>query len=116
MHRLLFLLLLMPIGCIAVGPDYTRPELDLPQKWEQAEDAGMLPDQAIVRQWWLVFEDPVLTTLIEQAAEQNLDLQIAVARLDEARARLRMTAGDYLPTQDAQGSVTRQESRLGMLG
>ncbi|MFP4035212.1 MAG: efflux transporter outer membrane subunit, partial [Desulfovermiculus sp.] len=69
------------------------------------------PDQAIVRQWWLVFEDPVLTTLIEQAAEQNLDLQIAVARLDEARARLRMTAGDYLPTLDAQGSVTRQESR-----
>jgi NodT family efflux transporter outer membrane factor (OMF) lipoprotein len=111
MHRLLFFLLLMPIGCTAVGPDYTRPELDLPQKWNQAEDAGMLPVQATVREWWLVFDDPLLTTLIEQAAEQNLDLQIAVARVDEARARLRMTAGDYLPTLDAQGSVSRQESR-----
>ncbi len=44
----------------------------------------MLPDQATVREWWLVFDDPLLTTLIEQAAEQNLDLQIAVARVDEA--------------------------------
>jgi NodT family efflux transporter outer membrane factor (OMF) lipoprotein len=111
MQKLIILLLLVPVGCTAVGPEYTRPELDLPPEWNQAADWDVIPDQATVRQWWLVFEDSVLTTLIEQAAEQNLDLQIAVARLDEARARLRMTAGDYLPTLDAQGSVTRQESR-----
>ena len=39
-----------------------------------------------IERWWAQFNDPQLTTLIEEALAANLDLRLAVARIDEARA------------------------------
>ncbi len=51
------------VGC-TVGPDYERPELDMPETWrfDYAEAAA-----AINTRWWEYFDDPVLTELIETA-------------------------------------------------
>jgi len=62
-------------GC-AVGPDYQRPALALPDRYLSQPAAGQTPATAPARlvNWWESFNDPVLTGFVTQALEQNLDL------------------------------------------
>ncbi len=108
--HLLMALTLALAGCITVGPDYERPGQTLPDYWHHSPDPALVPGKAVIRSWWTVFDDPMLTGLIEQAAESNLDLKLAVARVREARARLGVVTGDRVPSVDGAGDVTRQRS------
>ncbi len=83
-------------GC-AVGPDYRAPELALQPAWESPADmfdADLDPPAA----WWEGFDDPHLTMLVEQALLHNFDLEVAAARVREARAARRAAGGALLPT------------------
>lgn len=64
------------------------------------------PVPAIDR-WWTQFDDPQLTALIEEALVANLDLRIAVARIEEARANLRLARSYQYPTVDADLAAAR---------
>jgi outer membrane protein, multidrug efflux system len=101
---------LLLAGCAVVGPDYEKPELTLPEKWQEIPDPALLPDEEAIRCWWTLFDDPLLTRLIEEAAAGNLDLLTAVARVREARARLSVTAGSTLPSIDATAAMSRQRN------
>ncbi|MCB2186146.1 MAG: efflux transporter outer membrane subunit [Deltaproteobacteria bacterium] len=94
----------MSTGCL-VGPDYQAPEVNAPPAWKQMEDPALVTGQAELTTWWTVFHDDTLTSLIEQAARENLDLKTAVARVREARARLGVARGYLYPSLDAAGSV-----------
>ncbi|KIX15253.1 efflux transporter outer membrane subunit [Dethiosulfatarculus sandiegensis] len=95
-------------GCAAVGPDYVAPKPEMPSAWQEIEDPAVKPGEAQIRTWWTVFDDPLLTSLIERAAKGNLDLMTAMARVKQARAQLGVATGEMLPTLDASGSATRQ--------
>lgn len=97
-------------GCAPVGPDYVRPGTEMPSTWHAAPDPAVVPGKVMIRRWWTVFEDPMLTQLIQEASQSNLDLKAAVARVDEARARLGVATGKRVPQMDAQGSVIRRDS------
>jgi outer membrane protein TolC len=58
-------------------------------------------------QWWTGFRDPVLDSLIERAVTRNLDLQIAAARIREARAARGIAAAAALPQVDASANYAR---------
>ena len=89
---LLLTILLLP-GCM-VGPDYRRPDVVVPAEWRtDAEQGNSLADLA----WWEVFDDPVLQELIRSAFEANRNVQAAVARVFEARARLGVTSAALFP-------------------
>ncbi len=57
--------------------------------------------------WWDVFGDPELSALEARAAQTNLDVRLATARLVESRAQLRVTAADRYPTLTGAGSYMR---------
>lgn len=97
-------------GCITVGPDYERPNPALQGNWHHVPDPALVPGKTVIRDWWAVFGDPTLTRLIEQAAENNLDLRLAVARVKESRARLGVVSGQWFPSLDSAADVTRQRS------
>jgi len=84
-------------GC-AAGPDYQPPSVAIPDQWsEQTPSAGETAnanDQELDR-WWIVFHDPLLTSLEERALTTNLDLKLAEARIQQARAA-RLGAGSLL--------------------
>ncbi len=98
------------MGCAAVGPDYRPPEMEMPTEWQSVGDPALLPQSDLVKQWWSLFNDPLLDRLIQTATENNLDLLIAVARVEEARANLGISRGERLPQVDVEGSVTHQET------
>ena len=85
-------------GC-AVGPNYSRPEMAPPATYRFAEatQAASLADAP----WFQVFEDPVLQALIKEAIGNNLDLRVAVARVEEARARAGIAKSYLYPQVNA---------------
>jgi multidrug efflux system outer membrane protein len=95
--------LLLLAGCM-VGPDYQRPELDLPVEFQGTVQEG---ESIANLQWWELFQDPQLNELVQVALEQNRDLRVAIARVDEARARLGITRADQFPTLDGAASARR---------
>ncbi len=94
-------------GCTTVGPDYTRPSLQVLDRWVQADDNRVRTDPADARRWWAAFQDPVLERLVKLALAQNIPLRVAGARVYEARARLGIAIGEQYPqVQQVVGSGT----------
>jgi NodT family efflux transporter outer membrane factor (OMF) lipoprotein len=60
-----------------------------------------------VRQWWKVFQDPVLDALVERAAKNNLDVRIAASRIAEARAAAGVARSALLPEVGSTTSASR---------
>lgn len=100
--------LLLVSGCIKVGPNFTPPGGTVSQEWQDAGDKRVKTEEAESREWWRVFNDPVLDRLIETAYRENLTLRSAGVRVLEARAQLAAAVGDWYPqTQQAFGSLER---------
>jgi multidrug efflux system outer membrane protein len=97
------LVALLVSGC-ALTPDYERPELSLPTGWERTT----AEQEAIANTpWWDIYDDEVLRALIDRALEQNRDLALALARLQESRYLLSFTRADQFPFLDVFGSAGR---------
>ncbi len=94
-------------GCM-VGPDYERPATQLPSAFSAAQ-AGAA-DAVVPRDWWTLYNDPLLNDLVASALERNADIRQAVARIEEADANLREANAAFLPEIDAQGSASRARS------
>ncbi|MBR7745582.1 efflux transporter outer membrane subunit [Undibacterium baiyunense] len=98
-------------GCISVGPDYQRPQLDLPQASQSSQASGAQQAQhAALKTWWKGLQDPVLDQLIEDALKQNQDLLIATARMEEAKATAGIALANRFPTVDANLTVSRSRT------
>lgn len=94
-------------GCM-MGPNYKRPDLDLPAQ-QNGEDYSVFQNY----QWWEMFQDPELNKLETEALLFNKDLRQAVARVDQARAAVTTAVADQLPTIAAQGGSGRAGSYYG---
>ncbi len=60
-----------------------------------------------IQRWWLQFDDPQLTALVDEALAANLDLRLAISRIDEARANLRLARSNLYPSLDAEFGARR---------
>lgn len=101
-------------GCAKVGPDFQPQHEAWTADWrsdaiDQASTQQAAPD---LRQWWQVFGDPVLETLMAEADAGNADVRIAGLRVMEARAQLGIAlAGRYPQMQQASASAMYVHSR-----
>ena len=98
--RYILLALLLLGGC-ALGPDYERPELGIPENFVQPVEEG---ESFANMSWWELFQDPVLQDLIRVSLEENQDLGIAASRIEEFRATLGITRADQFPSADISAS------------
>jgi outer membrane protein, multidrug efflux system len=100
-------------GC-AIGPDYKRPVVADPQTFRglATAEAASLADLP----WWEAFQDPILKELIREALLTNYDVQIAAARVQEARAGFVATRSDLFPSLDYGGTLGRSNMTPGILG
>jgi NodT family efflux transporter outer membrane factor (OMF) lipoprotein len=98
-------------GC-AVGPNYKRPVVQAPAQYRQplpvTDGAGKnsLSDLA----WANLFQDEVITRLVQTALVQSNDLEAATQRVLEARAQLSITRSQLAPQVTASGSFTAARS------
>lgn len=96
-------------GC-ASGPDYQKPQVDMPVAWApEAPWRPMQPQDAVVRgPWWERFGDTGLNALQQKALAGNQTLAIATARLSQARAQLDVASAGQSP----QASIGARSQRL----
>jgi multidrug efflux system outer membrane protein len=101
------------LGILAGGctTNYHGPESQdhmPPALWDNALNGGETNATVSPTAWWQNFHDVELDSLIGRAVQSNLDLQIAQARVREARAQYGIAVADFFPTVDASGSYERQ--------
>ena len=74
------------LASCAVGPDYRATPVVLGgfHNASAVEARSAAAPAPPLDRWWTGFGDPVLTSIVERAAEQNLDLAAALARVDQA--------------------------------
>ena len=99
--------LIAAAGC-ALGPDYRRPETAAPAAYRFDEAAAQ--DSVADAGWWGVYQDPALKSLIHDGLAGNLDVRIAAARIDQARAALGAAHLGQLPQLAATAGATRQRT------
>lgn len=115
---LLLNILFLCSGCLTVGPDYKVPDKLMPAVWSVKPGKGLNAATAspeTLSHWWTIFGDPVLSSLMEQARGNNLDVRQAEARLRQARAQRGITKADLFPalSANASGSRTRTSEAEG---
>lgn len=96
-------------GC-AVGPDYRRPALDLPEHYTATELAPAMRlelQQQIRQNWWNMFASPALDALIQQAWQHNSTIAAAQASLLAAQENLAAQQGYSFPTVQVGYSPSR---------
>lgn len=87
------------MAACAVGPDYSRPDLAIPDRFrmgatqQEAESFANLP-------WWDLLQDEELRRLIRVALAENKDLKRAVASVEEFQARMFIAQMDFAPKAD----------------
>ncbi|MBB5686818.1 efflux transporter outer membrane subunit [Sphingobium boeckii] len=89
---------LLTLAACATGPDYKTPVAAAPATG--AFIGGTHPAFSVAEpagEWWRLYQDPVLDSLVADAFAHNTDLRIASANLARARALLRETRADRLP-------------------
>ena len=96
-------------GCAMVGPDFQRPENDLPAQFSEQETEAAA-DALMSATWWELYQDPVLNDLVAQARSNNTDIKLAVARIEEADAILREVGTTLFPRVDLNAGSSRSRS------
>ncbi len=101
-------------ACAPVGPDFVRPSSPVVKQWIEvnspnaSQGSGLTSRSAPVVKWWETFNDPTLNRLIADAYAQNLSLQVAGARVLQARAQLGIAFGELYPQSQAVGGSISQ--------
>lgn len=84
-------------GC-AVGPDYQKPAVQIPQAWQEGWHTAQPSDSLSKGAWWEIFGDAQLNRLEQQALDTNQTIKASLARLEQARALTQISRGTYFPT------------------
>lgn len=103
------------LSACAVGPDYQRPELAVPQQfnavdgWTQANPSDALERGA----WWELYADPQLNALVAKLNSNNQSVAQAEAQFRQAQALVRNARGAFLPSADLSVGKTRSSQGTG---
>lgn len=109
--RFVSVMLVVPlVTACAIGPRYAPPRVDMPCTFHEAAAARAADgDRVVLERWWTGFHDATLDDLVTRAVVGNLDLKVAAARLQEARAARGIAASAARPQVDAGAAYARTE-------
>jgi outer membrane protein, multidrug efflux system len=114
MHKQLVIILLsLALSACSLTPGYQRPPMDIPEGWSAASHAAPPPSHREESAFWQEFESEDLNRVVEVALAQNLDLEAALQRIEQARAQAKVAGAALLPSVDASGNATQNYQEVG---
>jgi NodT family efflux transporter outer membrane factor (OMF) lipoprotein len=96
----------LALSACSLAPTYQRPQMLVPTGWSSVAGVGV-DGQPSTTPFWQELGSADLNNLIDIALAQNLDLEAALHRIDQARAQAKVAASPLYPTVSASGSASR---------
>ncbi|MDD1606305.1 MAG: TolC family protein, partial [Methylococcaceae bacterium] len=110
-HKICGLLVLSGLTGCTMGPDYHEVTPSVPSHWQAESSADLKQANAEdLRNWWKSFGDAQLNRLMDKALAGNLDIKIALTRIDQARAERSGTRAELFPTVNIKTGAQRNEN------
>jgi multidrug efflux system outer membrane protein len=98
----------LSLNACSIHPDYVKPKLQLPEKWETPiPHAG---DVNRLNNWWAQLNDPTLDTLLKASQTDNPTLEKAIASIQLARANVQTARGGGFPSLNGNASDIKSKS------
>ncbi len=101
---LVFLVVLVIFSGCSFAPKFKQPEVKPPESFRYD---SLKVDTVATLKWWELFDDPQLKKLIEVGLENNKDVRIAAARVEQARATHGFNKADLFPSIHLLASASR---------
>jgi NodT family efflux transporter outer membrane factor (OMF) lipoprotein len=104
----LIALTLLAGGC-SVGPNYVRPDAPTSEGFKELDGwrTAVPRDDVLRSAWWELYDDPILSGLVEQVPGANQNLAAAEARFRQARTLVWQARSNWYPTAVAGVSFAR---------
>ncbi len=100
---LFVLVLSLFFSACTLGPDFTEPITKTPESYRIQVMASGADDDL---NWWELFEDPLLFSLVTTALENNRDIKVAISRIEQARAAVGFVKADQYPRLDVDAGAS----------
>ncbi|HJS42910.1 MAG TPA: efflux transporter outer membrane subunit [Gemmatimonadales bacterium] len=114
-RRLGLSVIALVVAACAVGPNFKVPPTAVPENWRDTTISTQDSSYANLA-WWEVLGDSTLQELVRLALRENRDLRVALARVNEARARLGIQRLEFLPQVDVVGRAGRVQVSDSLVG
>lgn len=95
------------LGGCAIGPDYVRPDITVPDTFIHSE-TNTSTENTLDVQWWKTFNDIALTQAVEEALNANHDIQSSQASVDAVLGQFDQAKSYLYPQINATGSINRK--------
>jgi len=105
--KLIFIVMqvLLLSACQSIWPNYNRPKVDVPLQFSEVADTQ---ESNISSKWWMLYQDQILNDLVSKALQNNTDIKLAVARIEEADAAMQIVGAASFPKVDLDAAATRK--------
>ncbi len=97
-------------GC-SLAPEFQRPQMAIPEGWSSVATTGV-DSQGDTKPYWQQLGSEELNRVVETAVAQNLDLEAALHRIEQARAQAKVAGSALYPSIDASAGTTRNYQDL----
>ena len=104
-YTLLLATTLLTSAC-ALDTPYSRPDVETPASWRGDAQTSSVIDP----NWWQNFNSIDLNNYIQQANQQNTDIAVALARIDQARAQGKISSAPLFPSVNATGTASTNDT------
>jgi len=110
-HLVITLILSLALSACSMTPGYQRPQINMPEGWSAVSDTAQ--PQQNESPFWQEFANEDLNRVVNVALAQNLDLQAALHRIEQARAQARIAGAALLPAIEASGGTNQNYQEVG---
>jgi outer membrane protein, multidrug efflux system len=96
----------LTLSACSLAPQFQRPQIAAPAGWSNVAGVGMQSEPDPLP-FWKALGSEDLDHLIDLALAQNLDLEAALHRIEQARALAKVSAAPLYPSVNASGGASR---------
>jgi len=99
------------LAACALGPRYRRPAVPTPET-TRGQHGPADPASLADSPWWVIFRNPTLQALVEEAIRGSHDLRAAAARVEQAHDQIAVARADMFPQVSYQGEAVRERTAV----